>query len=329
MRPVRLLAFLLFALTLFAGSAMAQTPLYTVTVPVADTSAAVRDQAFSNGLTQVLARATNGADPRNKPGYAEAMKSPGGLVQQYQYSRTGGANGAPLSLEIVFDPGAIRRVLAVGDAAVAAPKPPLLVVIHDAAGKPLGAQDVTSLAQMADTRGYQVVTPRADAPVDADALAKGDTAAMATVTRQYNTGTVLIGRLNADQTVDWTLLAGGRSSDWKDSGEARPALLTNGANAVADKLDRQFAAAQGGSTSGKVWVTGLHSANDYAGLLSTFQNDPAVKSVVPVGATADGVMLNVSAGAPLARLVAGYASGGHVLQAAAHDGADLAVRWVP
>ncbi len=121
MRPARLLAFLMLFLLSFVGTAAAQTAIYTVTVPVADTSAAVRDQAFANGLTQVLARASNGADPRSKPGYADAMKQPGGLVQQYQYARTGGANGAPLSLDIVFDPGAIRRVLAVGDAAAAAP----------------------------------------------------------------------------------------------------------------------------------------------------------------------------------------------------------------
>jgi len=31
----------------------------------------------------------------------------------------------------------------------------------------------------------------------------------------------------------------------------------------------------------------------------------------------------------LSRLIAGYASGGHVLAADAHDGADLAVRWIP
>jgi hypothetical protein len=98
---------------------------------------------------------------------------------------------------------------------------------------------------------------------------------------------------------------------------------------MADKLDRQFASTQGGSSSGKVWVSGLHSASDYAALLATFQNDPSIKSVAPISATADGVLFNVSAGAPLARLVAGYASAGHVLAADAHDGADLAVRWVP
>jgi hypothetical protein len=328
MRPARLLAFLLLLMVSCLGTAAAQTAMYTVTVPVSDTSAAVRDQAFATGLTQVLARASNGADPRSKPGYADAMKQPGGLVQQYQYARTGGANGAPLSLDIVFDPGAIRRVLAVGDAAAAAPKAPVLVIAHDANGKLMGQQDLLPLSQMADNRGYQIVVPKPGATLDASAIAGGDTTAIATVARQYNTGVILVGKVGAGQT-DWTLVSAGRTSSWKDSGEAPATLLTNGANAMADKLDRQFTSTQGGSSSGKVWVSGLRSAADYAGLLSTLQNDPAIKSVAPVAATADGVLLNVSANAPLARLIAGYASGGHVLAADAHEGADLAVRWIP
>ena len=66
MRPARLIATLLFLVMASLGVAVAQTSIYTVTVPVADTSAAVRDQAFATGLTQVLARASNGADPRGK-----------------------------------------------------------------------------------------------------------------------------------------------------------------------------------------------------------------------------------------------------------------------
>lgn len=328
MRTARSLVLLMLLLLAAIEPATAQTAMYSVSVPVPDTSAAVRDDAFGNGLTQVLARATNGADPRTKPGYAEAMKQPGGLVQQYQYQRTGGANGAPLALVITFDPGAIRRVLAVGDAAAAAPKPPVLVIAHDGTGKILNMQDLAPLAQMADARGYQIVTPKADTPVDAKALAAGDTSAVAGVARQYNTATVLVGTVRDDGT-EWTLVNAGRVSSWQDSGEARAALLSNGANAMADKLDRSFAANAGGSTSGKVWVSGLRSATDYAGLLAIFQNDPSVKSITPVSATSDGVLFNVNAGAPLARLVAGYAAGGHVLGADAHDGADLAVRWVP
>ncbi|HEY4293554.1 DUF2066 domain-containing protein [Luteibacter sp.] len=328
MRPVRLLAALMLFVAASLGTAGAQTPIYTVTVPVADTSASVRDQAFATGLTQVLARASNGADPRGKPGYADAMKQPGGLVKQYQYARTGGATGAPLSLEIVFDPGAVRRVLAVGDASAAAPKAPVLVVARDAGGKLLGQEDLAPLAQTADSRGYQIVVPKEDAVPDPATLAAGDPGAVATVARQYNTAVVLVGKIGSDQT-DWTLVSAGRTSSWKDSGEARAALLTNGANAMADKLDRQFAATQGGSSSGTIWVAGLRSAADYAGLLSTFQNDPSVKSIAPVAATSDGVLFNVSAGAPLARLVAGYAAGGHILATDGHDGADLAVRWVP
>lgn len=328
MRPVRSIAFLMLILLAGLGSAMAQTSLYTVTVPVADTSAPVRDQAFATGLTQVLARASNGADPRSKPGFADAMKQPGGLVQQYQYARASAGTGAPLSLDIVFDPGAIRRVLAVGDAAASAPKAPVLVVAHDATGKLLTQQDLLPLAQMADTRGYSIVVPKPDATPDAKALAGGDAAALASAARQYNTAVVLVGTIGADQ-ADWTLATAGRTTSWKDSGEARAALLSNGANAMADKLDRQFAATQGGSTSGKVWVAGLRSAADYAGLLGTFQNDPSIKTVTPIGATSDGVMLNVSASVPLARLIAGYASAGHILATDGHGGADLAVRWVP
>ena len=328
MRPVRSIALLMLLVLTFLGSAQAQTSLYTVTVPVADTSASVRDQAFATGLTQVLARASNGADPRSKPGYADALKQPGGLVQQYQYARSAGGTGSPLSLDIVFDPGAIRRVLAVGDAAAAAPKAPVLVVAHDASGKLLTQQDLLPLAQMADTRGYPIVVPKPDATLDATALASGDAAALASAARQYNTAVVLVGKIGSDQT-DWTLATAGRTTSWKDSGEAPAALLSNGANAMADKLDHQFAVAQGGSTSGKVWVTGLRSAADYAGLLATFQNDPSIKTVAPVAATADGVMLNVSAASPLARLIAGYAAAGHILAADGHAGADLAVRWVP
>jgi hypothetical protein len=204
----------------------------------------------------------------------------------------------------------------------------VLVIAHDASGKLLGQQDLLPLSQMADTRGYQIVVPRGDAAPDANAIAGGDAAAIATVARQYNTGVILVGKVGAGQT-DWTLVSAGRSSSWKDSGEAPAALLSNAANAMADKLDRQFTANRGGSSSGKVWVSGLRSAADYANLLATFQNDPSIKSVAPVGANADGVLLNVSASAPLAGLVAGYASGGHVLAADAHDGADLAVRWIP
>ncbi|MBB3225660.1 hypothetical protein FHW69_000250 [Luteibacter sp. Sphag1AF] len=325
MRPSRLLAVLMLLALAVISPVMAQTTDYSVTVPVADTSQAVRDQAFASALTQVLARANNGADPRSKPGYADAMKQPGGLVQQYQYARA----GAGLTLNVSFDPGAVRRVLSVGDAAASAPRSPVLVIVRDSAGKVLGSQELVPLSQMADSRGYPVVAPRADEVPDQLAIAGADAATLANVARQYNTSFILQGTVREDGTTDWTLVSAGRSQSWKDSGEALPALLANGANAMADRLDRQFVTSASGASSGKIWVSGLKSATDYAALLATFQSDPAVRSVSTLSAHNDGVMLSVTASAPLARLISGYAAGGHILSADAHEGADIGTRWVP
>ncbi|TCV94089.1 hypothetical protein EC912_104286 [Luteibacter rhizovicinus] len=329
MRPSRLLAVLLLLALAVLSPVMAQTTVYSVTVPVADTTQPVRDQAFASALTQVLARANGGADPRTKPGYAEAMKQPGGLVQQYQYARATGGAGSPMSLEVTFDPGAIRRVLSVGDSAAAAPKAPVLVIVRDATGKVLAPESLIPLTQMADTRGYPVVSPKTDNVPDPAAIAGADATTLASIARQYNTAVILQGTVDTGGDTDWTLVSAGRSQSWKDSGEALPALLANGANAMADRLDRQFVSSASGSSSGKVWVSGLRSAADYAALLATFQNDPAVRSVATLSAQNDGVLLSVSASAPLARLVAGYAAEGHILAADGHEGADISTRWVP
>ena len=72
-------------------------------------------------------------------------------------------------------------------------------------------------------------------------------------------------------------------------------------------LTHHSAGALAGAQAGAFKPSGPSTA-DYAGLLSTFQNDPSVKTVAPIGASPDGVMLNVSASAPLARLVAAYAA---------------------
>jgi hypothetical protein len=118
MRIVRLLSLIASFALASAPLAHAQAPAaapatspYSVTVPVPDTTAAVRSQAFASALTQVLARAIGGQDPRTLSGFDAALKQAPGMVQQYQYSRST-AGGMPLNLDITFDQGAVRRILA-------------------------------------------------------------------------------------------------------------------------------------------------------------------------------------------------------------------------
>ncbi len=81
-----------------------QVSPYSVVVPVADTSDAERNNAFSDALAQVLARIAGGQDLSSKPGYADVLKGASGIVQQFQYQRA--ATG--LSLQVTFDQAAVR-----------------------------------------------------------------------------------------------------------------------------------------------------------------------------------------------------------------------------
>ncbi len=81
---------------------------------------------------------------------------------------------------------------------------------------------------------------------------------------------------------------------------------------------------------GKLWVGGLHSARDYAGLLSILRADPSVRQVTTVQAHDNSVLLDVKATLPLSSLAANLAAGGHLLlQDGSHPGADVSLRWLP
>jgi hypothetical protein len=65
--------------------------------------------------------------------------------------------------------------------------------------------------------------------------------------------------------------------------------------------------------------------------LSLLRGDDQLHDVVPVGASGDGVLLQVGYSAPLATVIAALeAPNGHLAQAAqAHPGADASLQWTP
>lgn len=103
------MAALLALSLLFAAGAHAQDTstaggTYSAVVPVADTSDAARDTAFSTALTQVLQRLA----PQAVPG-ADVLGQASGLVRNYKYQRAPGGNG--LQVQVDFDPGSIRHLI--------------------------------------------------------------------------------------------------------------------------------------------------------------------------------------------------------------------------
>ncbi len=297
---------------------------YSVTVPVADTSDAQRDQAFATALGQVLTRVAGGQDLRSNGGYGEALSQAGAIVQKYQYQRA--ATG--LILEVDFAPSSVRRLVSTLGVPSAGIKPPVLLLVRGTDGQLLDQDALAGLVSAATARGTEVVYPDFHRPPDAAALAAGDPAALSAINRKYHTGLVLVGQMHSG-SADWTLLSGGQSQHWSTRGTTEDALVDRAGNDMVDRLGKQLNVIGSGPSEGKLWVSGLHSAMDYANLLATLQADPSVKQVMTLAAQNDAVLLYVKAAVPIDGLTANLAAGGRLLlQGEPHAGADATLRWL-
>lgn len=296
---------------------------YSVTVPVTDTSEGQRDQAFSTALAQVLTRVVGGQDLRSNPNYASALKSASSLVQQFQYEKAGDG----LALQVNFAPASVRRLVAGFGVASAGVKPPVLLLVRGADGHLFDSSALAPLAASAAARGTDLAYPDGTDLPAASSIVAADPAALAAINQNYHTGLILLGKVSQHQ-ADWTLVSGGQVQRWQGQGTTEDALMKDGGNGLSDRLSRQLNVIGAGSSRGTVWVSGLHSAGDYAGLLATLRADPSVQNVTTAGAQDDGALLDVQSSVPLNALSANLAAGGHLLQAQPHAGADASLRWL-
>ena len=163
---------------------------------------------------------------------------------------------------------------------------------------------------------------------DVAKVAAVDPAALAAINQRYHTGLVLLGSLQGG-SADWTLIAGGQSQRWTSQGVTEDALLADAGNRMVDRVGRQLNMVGVSISEGRLWVSGLQSAMDYANLLALLRNDPTVREVATLGADNDGVLLSVRASLPLTGLAAHLAASGRLLlQDQPHDGADASLRWL-
>ena len=325
MRLSRLLiaTLLLFLAALPPLRAQVAASPYSVVVPVADTSDVQRDQAFATALGQVLTRIAGGQDLRSNAGYADALGKAGSMVQKFQYQRA--ATG--LILDVEFEPGSVRRLVSKLGVQSAGIKPPVLLLVQGSDGRLLDQAALASLASAAAARGTNVVYPDGNPP-DPAKVAATDPAALVAVNQQYHTGLVLLGKLR-DGGADWTLVSGGQPQRWSDQGASADALLGDAGNGLVDRLGKQLNVIGAGPSEGKLWVSGLDSAMDYANLVAILQDDPTVKQVQTLGAQNSGVLLYVKASVPISGLAANLAAGGRLLlQGEPHPGADANLRWL-
>ena len=323
-----LLSFLVLALVCAVPRpALAQGSQYTAIVPVQDTTEAQRDHAFSVALTQVLGRVA-GTDLSAKPGYQDTLGKAANYVQQYQYQRADDGNG--FMLQVSFDPGAIRRVIAsFGGSSWGGSRPPVLLVVRNGSGQLMGADALAPLTQAAGARGVNFVYPAPGAQLDNSALAQADEHALAAVARRYHTGLVLLGSVDHG-SAQWTLVAAGQAQSWQSAPGGMDAALSAAGSTLVSRLTQRFGdGSQGASSQGVLWVEGVGSAEDFAQLIASVRDDALVRSVRAVQAQGPGVALQISARASMSSVADELAAKGRLLPSHdTHAGADVTLHWL-
>ncbi len=129
------------------------------------------------------------------------------------------------------------------------------------------------------------------------------------------------------------------------AGSAQPfQLVVRFAPTAIEHLQRTLAAPAPAATAGMggsvasgpvaagksslVWVSGVHSALDFAEVVAALEHAPGVQGVGVRGARGDGMLLRVQALVPLARILEELGSGSHLsVSATAHTGAAASLRW--
>lgn len=303
--------------------AQGQVSPYTVVVSVADTSDGARNNAFGDALAQVLARTAAGQDLSSKPGYADALKGASGIVQQYQYQRA----TTGLSLQVTFDQAAVQRLVTQLGVAAAGPRPPVLLVVRDEDGSVLTRDALAPMAQALTARGYSAVLADPAKVGDSPSLSSAEPDQIGALARQYKTGLILLGQVHGTG-ADWALVSGGPSQRWSTNGANVGAALAEAGNSLADRLGKQLNVIGSATVDGKLWVSQVNSAVDYANLLAALRADPTIRQVSMLSAQGDGMLLAVKASLPMDTLAANLAAGGRLLRGDTHTGADASLRWV-
>ncbi|QNK00280.1 DUF2066 domain-containing protein [Dyella telluris] len=325
MRLSRLLfvCFMLGLAPLLSVHAQGQVSPYTVVVSVADTSDTARDAAFSDALAQVLARTSGGQDVASKPGYADVLKGASGIVQQFQYQRA--ATG--MALQVTFDQAAVQRAVGQMGVSGGGSRPPVLLVIRDDDGSVLTKDALATLTQAVAAKGFSTVLADPAKTGDTPNLSSAEPDQVAGLARQYKTGLILLGQMHGN-AADWVLLSGGPQQKWTTQGANAAAVLTDAANGLADRLGKQLNVIGSASVDGKLWVSQVNSAMDYANLVAVLRNDPNVRQVTTLSSQGDGMLFAVKASLPMDALANSLAATGRLLRGDSHSDSDASLRWV-
>ncbi len=302
------------------GDRAAARGAYEAEVPVKNQSDTERARAFSRALAQVLGNVTGGRDAAGKPGVREELAKAKAYVDGYDYRQDEGvsATGAPTFSTVLVvrfrqdEVDGLVSMLGLPTWPQPRPKPVLWLAIDDGSGPRLvGLGQVNAaraILDQAKQRGYALGLPAGSAAEQAavGAIWRGDTAAIAGLSRRYSPPMQLIGKLQrsaAGWAADWTFVDGGKVlSTWQTTHVDARRAMAGGADGAADALFRRYAKAGSGGVPGvhRVRILGIGSVEDYLRVAAYLDGLSIVRRVVPVAVSPEALELDVELATGLA-----------------------------
>lgn len=305
------------------GDRAAASGPYEAEVAVRNQGDGERNAAFGRALALVLAKVTGDRGAAQRPGVRDELGKARGYVAGYDYRQDEGvsASGAPsfqTTLVARFkrdDVDQLIQMLGMPSWPLPRPKPVLWLAINDGSGPRLvGLGQVNAaraILDQAKARGFALGLPGGNAAEQAavGAIWRGDTAAIAGLSRKYSPPMQLIGKLQrgtGEWIAEWTFVDKGKTlSTWQTRHADARRAMAGGADGAADALFKRYAKAGTGGTPGtfRVRILGVDSADDYMRLIGYLDDVSIVKRMRPLLAQPGELQLELE----LATGIAGFA----------------------
>lgn len=305
---------------------------YQAEVAVRNQTDGERDKGFTRALAQVLGNLTGDRSAARRPGVREELARAEAYVDGYDYRQDEGisATGAPsfqTTLVVRFkqaDVDDLVSMFGLPSWPEPRPKPVLWLAIDDGSGPRLVAlaqvNAARSVLDAAKARGYALGLPGGSAAEQAavGAIWRGDTAAIASLSKRYSPPMQLIGKLQraaGGWRADWTFVDNGKVlASWQTSNADARRAMAGGADGAADALFKRYAKASDAGPPGlyRVRILGIGGVDDYLRLAGYLDGIPIVRRVAPASASPDALELELELASGIANF-ARYVGRGSVL----------------
>lgn len=297
--------------------------LYRAEVLVPDNSAESQNEAFRQGLIQVLVRLSGSRAIEHMPESEAILAKAPRYALGYSYNRVEASEEeeAKLTIRIEFDGPALERVLHKAGLPVWAAKRPSVLVwlaVEQGRKRSILAEDsesqaVQHLQQGARERGIPLILPLMDLEdrrhVEFGDIRAGFFDTLSQAAQRYNTDMMLIGWLkkarSGDWVVTWTVQRGNTSSRWREDSLPLEEAVRSGVEGLADIMASRYAFSATPDSQLNEYVVAigqLMSLEHYAAVLNMLQGMIFIEHVTPAYIAADQAAFKVLMRGPLAEL---------------------------